>query len=31
MVIAMIGKLCISGSYAVVYLYAIELFPTPVR
>ncbi|XP_071800949.1 organic cation transporter protein-like [Asterias amurensis] len=31
LVIAMIGKLCISGSYAIVYLYAIELFPTPVR
>ncbi|XP_022095364.1 organic cation transporter protein-like [Acanthaster planci] len=29
--IAMIGKLCISGSYAIVYLYAIEIFPTPVR
>ncbi|XP_033635850.1 organic cation transporter protein-like isoform X2 [Asterias rubens] len=31
LVIAMIGKLCISGSYAIVYLFTIELFPTPVR
>ncbi|XP_072019040.1 organic cation transporter protein-like [Amphiura filiformis] len=29
--IAMVGKLCISGSYAIVYLYAAELFPTPIR
>ncbi|XP_072019016.1 organic cation transporter protein-like [Amphiura filiformis] len=29
--IAMVGKLCISASYATVYLYAAELFPTPIR
>ncbi|XP_072019616.1 organic cation transporter protein-like [Amphiura filiformis] len=28
---AMIGKFCISGSYAVVYLFATELFPTSIR
>ena len=28
---AMLGKFCISASYAVVYVYAAELFPTVVR
>ena len=28
---AMMGKFCISASYAVVYVYAAELFPTVVR
>ncbi|XP_072167135.1 organic cation transporter protein-like [Diadema setosum] len=29
--IAMVGKFCISASYAIVFLYASELFPTVVR
>lgn len=28
---AMIGKLAISGAFAVVYIYPVELFPTPLR
>ena len=28
---AMIGKMCISGSFAIIYLYSAELFPTCVR
>lgn len=28
---AMFGKFCISGSFAVVYVYAAELFPTVIR
>ncbi|XP_072020772.1 organic cation transporter protein-like [Amphiura filiformis] len=29
--VAMIGKFSISASYGVIYIYATELFPTPVR
>ncbi|KAJ8029166.1 Organic cation transporter-like protein [Holothuria leucospilota] len=29
--VGMLGKFCISTSYAVIYIYAAELFPTPVR
>ncbi|XP_078490283.1 solute carrier family 22 member 21-like isoform X2 [Ciona intestinalis] len=28
---AMIGKLCVSACFAVIYLYCAELFPTPIR
>ena len=28
---AMLGKLCISGSFAVIYVFSAELFPTVVR
>ncbi|KAJ8029170.1 Solute carrier family 22 member 15 [Holothuria leucospilota] len=27
----MLGKFCISTSFAVIYIYAAEIFPTPVR
>ena len=30
-VVAMIGKFCISATFAIIYLYSVELFPTPVR
>ena len=30
-VFAMLGKLCISGSFAVIYVFSAELFPTVVR
>ncbi|XP_041350991.1 organic cation transporter protein-like [Gigantopelta aegis] len=30
-VLAMVGKFCITGSYAIIYLMAAELFPTVVR
>ncbi|XP_070567616.1 organic cation transporter protein-like [Ptychodera flava] len=29
--LAMTGKFCIAASYAVIYFYAAEIFPTPVR
>ena len=29
--LAMIGKFCVSGSYAIIYLYSSELFPTSIR
>ncbi|XP_077977695.1 organic cation transporter protein-like [Glandiceps talaboti] len=29
--LAMLGKFCIAASYAIIYVYAAELFPTPVR
>ncbi|XP_041465548.1 solute carrier family 22 member 21-like [Lytechinus variegatus] len=29
--VAMVGKFCISASYAIVFLYASELFPTVIR
>ncbi|XP_077977749.1 organic cation transporter protein-like [Glandiceps talaboti] len=28
---AFLGKFCIAGSYAIIYFWATELFPTPVR
>ncbi|XP_071955250.1 organic cation transporter protein-like [Antedon mediterranea] len=31
LVFAMIGKLCITASYGIVYLYSAELYPTTVR
>ena len=30
-VLAMIGKMCASASYAIIYLYTSELFPTSIR
>ncbi|XP_038077427.1 organic cation transporter protein-like isoform X1 [Patiria miniata] len=30
-VVAMIGKFCISATFSIVYVYTVELFPTPVR
>ena len=30
-VMAMIGKFAISASFAIVYIYTAELYPTPVR
>ncbi|XP_038077424.1 organic cation transporter protein-like [Patiria miniata] len=30
-VVAMIGKFCISATYAIIYVYTVEIFPTPVR
>ena len=30
-VIAMIGKFCISASFAIIYVVSGEIFPTPVR
>lgn len=29
--LAMIGKLCITGAFGVVYIHAAEIFPTVVR
>ena len=29
--VVMFGKFCISGSFAVIYIYSAELFPTVVR
>ncbi|XP_022089884.1 organic cation transporter protein-like isoform X2 [Acanthaster planci] len=29
--VAMIGKFCVSASFAIVYIYSAELFPTPLR
>ncbi len=29
--LAMIGKFCASASYAIIYLYTSELFPTSIR
>ena len=29
--LAMIGKFCAAGSYAIIYLYSSELFPTSIR
>ena len=30
-VLAMVGKFCITGSYGIIYLMTVELFPTVVR
>ncbi|XP_022107241.1 solute carrier family 22 member 13-like [Acanthaster planci] len=30
-VVAMVGKFCISATFGIIYLYSTELFPTPVR
>ena len=31
MTLAMIGKFCISASFAIIYVFSAELFPTVVR
>ena len=31
MIVALLGKFAVAGSFGVVYLYAAELFPTQVR
>ncbi|XP_022107240.1 organic cation transporter protein-like [Acanthaster planci] len=30
-VVAMVGKFCISATFAIIYVYSVELFPTPIR
>ncbi|XP_072021441.1 organic cation transporter protein-like [Amphiura filiformis] len=30
-VVAMIGKFCIAGTFSIIYVYTVELCPTPVR
>ena len=30
-ILAMVGKFCVSASYAIIYLYSSELFPTSIR
>lgn len=31
LVVAMVGKFCITASFGLIYVYSVEVFPTPLR